>query len=228
MIGRGGSSLKNKNVLPVLGKPLLHYPAVAAQGSKYIGRCFTSSDDTLILETAEQDGFKPIMRPDELASDTAQSSDAVFHALDVIESESPVKYLVLLHANVGTITSAMIDDCLSILMENPELSSVIPAHYHDEYHPYRASFINGDGLLDPVLPPGGKVSANRQDLPKAVFFDHSFWAINLDVVRSEGLGDGPWPCMGKTIRPYIGEGCFDVHTLEDIARTEEWLRTHAE
>ena len=31
LTGRGNNTLKDKNVLPVLGKPLLYYPAMAAK-----------------------------------------------------------------------------------------------------------------------------------------------------------------------------------------------------
>lgn len=54
MIGRGGSSLKDKNILPVLGNPVLHWAAAAARRSKYIGRYYVSSDDDKILSTTER------------------------------------------------------------------------------------------------------------------------------------------------------------------------------
>jgi hypothetical protein len=33
----------------------------------------------------------------------------------------------------------------------------------------------------------------------------------------------PWKCMGNKIKPYITNGCFDVHSIEDIKSTEEWI-----
>ena len=52
MIGRGGSSLARKNVLPVHGVPLLLWAANAAVRSQYVGRYYISSDDDEILQTA--------------------------------------------------------------------------------------------------------------------------------------------------------------------------------
>jgi len=224
MIGRSGSTLKDKNVLPVLGRPLLHYPAMAARSSKYIGRYFFSSDCPRILHAASEIGYETILRPDELAGPNAQSSDAVFHALGIIEKHEKVDYLVVQHANVGTITSSMIDECLKILFRNDSLSAVVPSHHNNEYHPYRASFVGVDGILNALSEGMGNVSANRQSLPECVFFDHSFWAISMKHVRENGLGKGPWPCMGTRIQPYVGEGCFDVHCEEDLWRTEQWLK----
>lgn len=224
MIGRGGSSLKDKNILSVLGRPLLHYPAIAAKHSKYIGRFYISSDCDKILSSASEVGYERITRPIELAGPNAQSSDAVFHAIDYISKNAEINYLVVQHANVGTITTDMIDDCLDLLFSDERLSAVIPSHYNNEYHPYRASFVKPDGTLKSLSEDVGEVSANRQSLPECVFFDHSFWAINLVHIRKHGLGDGPWPCMGQRIKPFIGSGCFDVHSMEDVAKTEAWLR----
>src|SRR5690606_11825688 len=138
MIGRGGSSLKNKNILPVLGAPLLHWAAAAARRSTHIGRYYVSSDDDKILNTAAAAGYTPIRRPVELASDTAQSCDAVRHALKIIEADGPVDIVVVQHANVGTISEDIIDSCIAQLLADESLSAVVPSHEYNEYHPMRA------------------------------------------------------------------------------------------
>jgi CMP-N-acetylneuraminic acid synthetase len=221
MIGRGGSSFKGKNVLPVHGVPLLLWAAAAAARSEFVGRYYVSSDDDEIISTAERAGYIGIRRPPELSTATAQSSDAVRHALDVIEREGPVDIVVLQHANVGTITESIVDDCIKILMDDESLSSVVPSHEKSEYHPYRAKRII-DGVLSPFVSEAGEVSANRQDLPTCLFFDHSIWVLRSDAIR-DPLGQPPWPCMGQRIKPYLTEGCLDVHTPEDIVHTEKWI-----
>ncbi|MGS0466409.1 acylneuraminate cytidylyltransferase family protein [Cobetia marina] len=223
LIGRGGSSLKNKNILPVKGIPLLLWGCSAAHRSKYINHYYVSSDDANILDTAGIAGYKPILRPDELASDTAQSSDAVRHALKEIEHDiGHVDIIVVQHANVGTITEKMIDECIEKLLSNPLASSVVPAHEYSEYHPMRAKKVTKEGYLESFFT-GQKVSANRQDLPQAVFFDHSFWVLKGREAVFDPNGQGPWPCMGSNILPYINKGCFDVHTLEDLETTGLWI-----
>lgn len=223
MIGRGGSTLRDKNVLPVLGVPLLLWGCAAARSSKYITSFYISSDDQKILHTAGLAGYKPIVRPNSLASDTARSSDAVRHALDIIEQETGVVDLIVVqHANVGTITGDMIDECIELILSNADLSSVVPAHEHPEYHPMRAKRVREDGTLESFFT--GSISPNRQELPKAVFFDHSFWVLRGRSAVFDPSGQEPWPCMGSKILPYLTEGCLDVHDLADLARTEEWLK----
>lgn len=222
MIGRGGSSLSRKNVLPVLGVPLLVWSASAALQSLHIGRYYISSDDDEILNTAYKVGYSKIRRPDELSGPTAQSTDAVRHALEIIEGEHPIDILVVQHANVGTISFKIIDACIDQLLDDPSLSAVVPSHEKAEYHPYRGKRLDSSGLMVPFVDGAGNVSANRQELPTCLFFDHSIWALRADAIRDPN-GQGPWPCMGQKIKPYLTEGCLDVHDLEDIEKTEAWI-----
>ena len=222
MIGRGGSSLKNKNILPVLGAPLLHWAAGAARRSRHIRRFYASSDCPRILETAAQAGYRPIRRPDELATATAQSSDAVRHAFEIMERDGPIDILVVQHANVGTISEAQIDACIDLLLANPDATAVIPAHQHPEYHPMRAKRLRPDGSLESFVG-DGDVSANRQDLPACFFFDHSFWVLRGRTTLFDPNGQQPWPCMGSRILPFETEGCRDVHDLADLQTTADWI-----
>jgi len=224
MIGRGGSSLPGKNILPVHGVPLLQWAAGAAVRSRHIGRYYISSDDDDILSTAGAAGYVEIRRPPELCTATAQSSDAVRHALDIIERDGPVDIVVLQHANVGTISEKIIDDCVDELLADPSLSAVVPSHEQSEYHPYRGKRLV-DGIMQPFVEDAGKVSANRQDLPTCLFFDHSIWALRREAIRDPN-GQPPWPCMGQKIKPYVTEGCLDVHDIEDIGKTEKWITEH--
>lgn len=225
MIGRGGSSLTDKNILPVLGVPLLHWAAGAARRSRHIQRFYVSSDCPRILETAGQAGYVPIRRPGALATATAQSSDAVRHAFEIMEQDGPVDILVVQHANVGTISEAQIDACIDLLLANPGATAVVPAHEQPEYHPMRAKRVAPDGTLAPFVEAAG-VSANRQDLPTCYFFDHSFWVLRGRRAVFDPDGQQPWPCMGSRILPFETQGCRDVHDLEDLETTAAWITEH--
>jgi CMP-N,N'-diacetyllegionaminic acid synthase len=224
MIGRGGSTLRDKNILPVFGIPLLHYTAAAACGSKYIGRFYVSSDCSKIIAAASQANYRPIVRPKELSLPVSQSVDVVNHALSFIEQDGDIDIVVVQHANVGTITTSVIDDCIEIMINDPSLSAVVPVHEKNEYHPFRCKTPNADGILMPFVDFGGKpVSGNRQDLPTAYFFDHSIWVLSVAKGIRSRDGQPPWTCMGPRIKPYVTSGCFDVHDIEDLKRTEDWI-----
>lgn len=223
MIGRGGSSFRDKNILPVLGVPLLLWSASAARRSRHVTRFYCSSDCPRILETAAIAGYAPIARPAELATATAQSTDAVRHAFARMEQDGPIDILVVQHANVGTISEAQIDACIDLLIANPQATAVVPAHQRPDYHPMRAKRLMADGSLSPFVEEAGTVSANRQDLPTAYFFDHSFWVLRGRRAVFDPQGQAPWPCMGSRILPYETQGCHDVHDAADLETTAKWL-----
>ena len=53
LTGRGNNTLKDKNVLDVLGKPVMYYPTNACAKAKSTQNLYCSSDDDKILSVAE-------------------------------------------------------------------------------------------------------------------------------------------------------------------------------
>lgn len=85
---RGGSKgLPRKNVLPLCGRPLIAWNILAALEACGIGNVYVTTDDAEIREVSFQHGARVIMRPAELAHDTASSEAALLHALGVIQEE---------------------------------------------------------------------------------------------------------------------------------------------
>lgn len=227
LTGRGNNTLKDKNILPVLGKPLLYYPAMAAKKCNLITDFYVSSDDEKILDAAAECGYKKIHRPDELASPTAQHIDAIKHALQVMKQEGVnPDILVVLLANSGIIKTEWIEESINNLLENPKLSASCPVLLEMDNHPYRSKRLREDGCLDTWFDfKGQNISTNRQDLPQNFVLCHNFWTLNLkNSLYSNEEGQQPWTFMGNHIKPIIVEESFDVHTEEDIAKTEKWIK----
>tara|TARA_A100001015_G_C14854786_1_gene657915 strand:- start:252 stop:974 length:723 start_codon:yes stop_codon:yes gene_type:complete len=223
VIGRGGSSFKNKNIRKVLNYPLVLWTCSAAKKSKYINGYYCSSDSIKILNTCKSIGYKAIKRPKMISKASSQSCDAVRHAIRHIEKDikKKIEIVVVQHANVGTIKGSMIDECIDLLKSNPKASAVVPSHEKMEYHPARAKYTDSKGFFKQAIK--GNFSANRQELEKVYFFDHSFWVIRRNsAVKSDG--QRPWNCMGNKILPYITNGCLDVHDENDILQTEKWIK----
>lgn len=86
---RGGSKgLPGKNIKPLNGKPLIAYAIDAALKAKHIDRVIISTDDKEIADIAVKYGAElPFMRPDFLASDTAQAVDNYIYTIDRLENE---------------------------------------------------------------------------------------------------------------------------------------------
>ena len=227
LTGRGNNTLKDKNILPVLGKPLLYYPAMAAKTCPLITDFYVSSDCEKILSAAAGCGYKKIKRPPKLALPTAQHVDAIIHALEVMKEDGVVPdILVVLLANSGIVKWEWIQESIQCILENPEISSACPVEKDQDHHPFRAKRLRADGCLEPFFDfSGQKISTNRQDLCECFYFCHNFWTLNLSKTLYSGEpGQPPWGFMGNNIKPIVVEDCFDVHDMDDIVRTEKWLR----
>ena len=74
--------LPGKNILPLLGKPLIVWTIEQALSSKYLDNIIVSTDDEEIAEISKKSGVEvPFVRPKELATDNAKGIDVVIHAI---------------------------------------------------------------------------------------------------------------------------------------------------
>lgn len=227
LTGRGNNTLKDKNVLPVLGKPLLYYPAMAAKTCNLITDFYVSSDDEKILKAASDCGYKKIVRPVELAAPTSQHVDAIRHALGVMKQDGvEPDILVVLLANSGIVKTEWIEESITQLLKDEALSASVPVLLEMDNHPYRSKCLREDGCLDTWFDFRGKnISTNRQDLPMNFVLCHNFWTLNLkNSLYSSTEGQQPWTFMGSNIKPIVVKESFDVHDEDDIRRTEKWLQ----
>ncbi len=127
ILARGGSKgLPRKNVANVLGKPLIAYSIQAALDSKYVDRVIVSTDDDEIAEIAREYGAEvPFKRPENLANDQATSEVALKHAVEWLEQYEGYKTDIVVYLQITDVfrTKSMIDECVSVLLERPEVDS---------------------------------------------------------------------------------------------------------
>lgn len=106
---RGGSKrVPRKNVRDFRGKPLFQWASDAAQQSQYIDTLIISTDDAEIAFMAETLEIQIMVRPAELATDSASSEDVLRYCLEV----HPSDWVVLLQPTSPLRTSEDIDACI--------------------------------------------------------------------------------------------------------------------
>ena len=107
---RGGSKrVPRKNLREYQGKPLIQWAIEEGKKSKYIDYLVVSSDDQEILDRAFQYwGASSLIRPAELATDTATSEDALRHAVAMMGHD----WVVLLQPTSPNRTVKDIDGCI--------------------------------------------------------------------------------------------------------------------
>ena len=83
---RGGSKgVPRKNIQLLAGKPLIAHTIEQALQARQINRTIVSTDDAEIAAISEQYGAEVVMRPPELASDTASSESTLLHTLEYLQ-----------------------------------------------------------------------------------------------------------------------------------------------
>ena len=113
----GSKGIVNKNVIDFCGKPLIAWSIEQALSSKYVEEVYVSTNGEQIAETAKDYGAKIIWRPDELASDTAASEDAVIHAVNEIGREKRIDLVLFLQATSPVRLAQDIDGAVETFLE---------------------------------------------------------------------------------------------------------------
>jgi YrbI family 3-deoxy-D-manno-octulosonate 8-phosphate phosphatase len=131
---RGGSKgVPRKNLVPLRGRPLLTYSIDHALSARLVTRTVVSTEDAEIAEVARQWGAEVVLRPVELASDTASSESAILHVLSYLEeSEHYIPDLVVfLQATSPLRQPDDIDNAISLLRSTDADSvfSAYPEHF---------------------------------------------------------------------------------------------------
>src|SRR5437868_14930014 len=109
LIGREGSTgFPGKNTYPVLGRPMMLYPMLAALHSRFVTRCYLSTDSAQYKAFARERGWRIIDRPAALATKEALGEDAFRHGYEVIRDEcaaagDPLEQVALLFCNAPTV-----------------------------------------------------------------------------------------------------------------------------
>lgn len=183
---RGGSKgVKNKNIRPLLGVPLIAHSIRHAQECGLFDAISVSSDSEDILRTAEDHGIEYcIRRPDELASDTAAKIPAIRHAVQETEKLTGMHYDVCVDLDVTAPLRLPADIAEAIQQfekhQCDNLFSVCPAHRS----PYFNMVERGqDGKVRLSKDCHGIV--RRQDAPECFDMNASIYIWKRDVLEKE-------------------------------------------
>lgn len=220
----GSKSIKNKNVYPVLGKPLIAYPIEAARSAERIDQVYVSTDGPAIAQVAEEMGCRILWRPQHLTGDHVNHGDVIKDAVERVDRPE-LKNVVVLLGNTVMIDADLIDDGLRLLEERQDLDSVMSVWEAADDHPMRALEIV-DGILRPYGDPNRQVSTERQSYPPAYYFDQGIWAFRKECVQRRD-GPNPWWWMGKRCLPIVRNWVTgrDIHTHLDIDLAAWWRTT---
>lgn len=213
---RGGSKrLPRKNVLDLCGKPLVGYSIEAALKSEYISKVVVSSDDEEVLQISQNFGATVIKRPDELASDTATTFDAIEHTIKNLENYD---YVVLLQPTSPLRNENHIDEAIALLDEKN--ADAIVSVCEEEHSPLWCNTLDknlnmSNFLTDEVL------NKRSQDLPK-------YYRLNgaIYICKTEKLLENKGFFIKENIFAYVmrRENSIDIDEEIDLKIAEFSLK----
>jgi len=235
--GREGSTgFPGKNLYPVLGRPLVAYPLMAARTAKTVDRIYVSTDSPKLKAIGKEYGAVIIDRPPHLATKTALGEDAYVHGYQVIrdalalEGQS-IELMVLLFANAPTLTAELIDQGVEVLRAHLEYDSAVTVSCYNMWSPLRARRIGDDGLLHPFVPfetfgDPATLNCDRDSQGDAWFADVALSVVRPRCMENLHAGLLPQKWMGRKIYPLKQWGGLDVDYEWQIPLVEYWLRKH--
>ena len=223
LTAKGGQlSIPNKNLIPVLGVPIMLYPLRCAKMAMNVDKIYVTTEDPRIKDLSLKEGVSVIDRPAELATPTSQHKDVIKHAVDeVLKEHSEAENFIVLLGNTVHMTPELIDRSFAMLDE-PDCDSVATVWKAQDDHPYRAMVKTEDGYMASFT--GKEVSSNRQSYPDVFFFDQGIWAFQKECVEKME-GPSPWFWLGKHCKMLerMWVTGRDIHSLIDIQASTWYL-----
>ena len=181
---RGGSKgVKNKNIRPLCGKPLIAFSIEQAKQWGKANHIIVTTDSEEIAGVARSFGAEvPFLRPSELATDFAGKVPALRHALVEMERLTGKNFDIIVDLDPTAPLRAPcdIEKCLQLFLDKKPktLFSVVPAHKSPYFNMIEFS-ANGFAELSkshsaPIL--------RRQDAPSVYAMNASIYFYSRDYL----------------------------------------------
>lgn len=215
---RGGSKgLPRKNVLNLLGKPLIAHTINAAKESEIFQKIVVSTDDEEIKDISLQYGANVIDRPRHLATDTASSLDVIEHTLtELHKNGDDFSHFILLQPTSPLRTSEHIKKAWDEYVHNNATSLVSVTK--EDHSPYKLLVETKNGI-EPLFG-YDYLTMPRQKLPNTYRINGAIYiAKTIVFLKSLNLFQAPMISyiMSK-------ETSFDIDDLSDFNQVEYILK----
>lgn len=215
-----------RNTFPLLGRPLMVYPLLAAAHCRQVDRLFLTTDDVGMMQVGRHHSAEIIERPPELRAAETSLEEILLHGYrDIVrKTGSDLEMLVVLLANAPTVTGDLINQGIEMMRADPALDAVLTVSRQNAVAPPHALKLAGNGLLTSWL-----------DLPRENFPDAYFPTALLWILRPLSFFARPSPAArpneivntaAQRVAPLVHEGYGDVDFAWQIPAVEDWLRRH--
>ena len=174
---RGSKRLALKNILPLGGRPMLHYTIDAAVDSGIFDEVFVSTEDDEIAEIARAGGASVHRRPPELAGDLVSATDVCldveqalrnvgrnYGAIYCLQPSSPLRTAIDVKDAWTHFVETNADYLVSVTPIDPHYFHWAVAEQKNGWAMYFGDqFLMERQLLPPVYRPNGAIKIGRSE-----------------------------------------------------------------
>lgn len=212
---RGGSKgIPGKNLVPLLGKPLISYTCEAALTSRQLDMAIVSTDDARVAETAGQYGITEIHeRSPALSTDDAPMVEVVRDVATWLDLRGIAWHLIVLLQPTSPLrTFIHIDEAMALLAQQDGASLVSVTRVSHRFVPSSLMTLDQSGWVRPLDATAVSL-ARRQEKP--VLYARNGPAIVATGRESlEGGSLYADPCVGYVMSPLDSIDVDDADDLE--------------
>jgi len=223
---RGGSKrLKDKNILPIAGKPLIGYVIEDAMAAKSIDKVVVSTDcEKISAVVRENYPVEVIKRPAEFARDDSPIEEALLHAVEYLEKNGSYKadIVVWMQANIPIKEAGLIDAVVNKLIES-DADSCVTVCEAEEF-PEVMKAIDEKGMLIPLFKDVDRIRC--QEFPKRYRLDGSVLAMRAkNLFSTRGIRKAHI-YLGNNIIPVIQKKkmySLEIDTQDEFIMAEYYI-----
>lgn len=216
----GSKGIPGKNVKPLCGKPLIAWSIEAGLESKCVDEVMVTTDGREIADVAKRYGASvPFLRPQELASDTSPTFDAVKHVIDSYKAKfkRQFDYVVLLEPTSPLREADDIDGMIRRLVDVLEYDAIISIGEVSE-HPSILKRIE-NGTLVPFCKEL-KTSTRRQDNEPAYFP----YGVAYIAKTTALLAEQTFYCRKSLYYKIKRYQCYEIDDIYDFLAVENVMQ----
>jgi len=213
---RGGSKgIPLKNIINILGKPLLGYSLDAVKSSRYISRIVVSTDHSEIAKIAKDNGAEVITRPAEISGDLSSSEAALLHVMDSLKQSENYQpdLIVFLQCTSPLTLTEDIDGTIEKLIHENADSALAVTSFH--YYLWGNNETGAIGINHDKSKRLMRQENKKQFLETGAVY----------VMKSKGFLENKHRFFGKTVMHEMPEErCFEIDEPVDLVIAEQMLK----
>lgn len=220
----GSKRLKGKNVLPLMGRPMICHTIDHVRKSALIDRVVCSTDSTETARIAKRNGCEVIRRPKNISQDHSRLEDALIHAIDYLEQKDGYKadIVVILLPNIPIRQNGIIDKVVKRLIAT-KADSVFTVENVGKHHPL---WMVKKGKDDKMVRYVASSVFRGQDLPPLYINNGAVWAVWSGVLKKKIERSTNYSQFGKDMRIIIQDryNSIDIDDKYDLLLAEAIMK----